>query len=93
MKPPQENFRILRPRRDKIIIKGKISYQESTHAWSLLNLRKNIIEQYPQLRERRSKFGYKMIFFHEQEELEKTIKEIKKNQEPIPILVWLMREE
>ena len=85
-------MQILRPRRDKIEVKGKISYQESTHAWSLLNLRKGIMDEFPQLKERVSAFGYKMVFFHEYNELEKFIRKLKRDAEVVPILVWLVKE-
>jgi hypothetical protein len=87
------DMQILRPRRDKIEVKGKISYQESNHTWSLLNLRKGIIDEFPQLKERISSFGYKMIFYHEYNELERFIRKIKKENEAVPILMWLVKEK
>ena len=84
---------ILRPRREKLEIKGKISYFESTHSWSCLNLRKSVIEEFPQLKERSSKFGYKMIFCREYPDLEKFLRKLKKEGEALPILVWLVKEK
>ena len=82
---------ILRPKRDKLEIKGKLSYLESTHSWSLISLRKAVIEEFPQLKERSSAFGYKMVFYHEHKQLEKFIKKLKG--EALPILVWLVKEK
>ena len=84
---------ILRPQRNKLETKGKLSYMESTHSWSLMNLRKPVIEEFPQLKERCSAFGYKMTFFHEYEELEKLIRKLKRDGEALPILVWLVKEK
>ena len=84
---------ILRPKRDKLEIKGKLSYLESTHSWSLMNLRKAVIEEFPQLKERVSAFGYKMVLFHEYDNLEKSIKKLKREGEALPILMWLVKEK
>jgi hypothetical protein len=84
---------ILKPRRNKIEIRGDISYRESTHCWSLLNLRKGIIEQFPQLKERASPLGYKMILFQEYPDFFKEVEKIRKNKEVIPILMWLIKKK
>ena len=84
---------ILRPQRNKLEIKGKLSYLESTHSWSLMNLKKAVIEEFPQLKERVSVFGYKMVFYHEHDELEKFIRKLKRDGEALPILVWLVKEK
>lgn len=84
---------ILRPRRGNTEIKGKISYQESNHTWSLLNLRKPIIDEFPQLKERTAHFGYKMVFCHEYSDLERFIRKLKKEGQALPILMWLVKEK
>ena len=84
---------ILRPQRNKLEIKGKLSYLESTHSWSLMNLRKAVIEEFPQLKERVSAFGYKMVLYHKHDELEKFIRKLKREGEALPILVWLVKEK
>lgn len=84
---------ILRPQRNKLEIKGRLSYLESTHSWSLMNLRKAVIEEFPQLKERVSAFGYRMVLFHEYIDFEKSIKKLKKEGEALPILVWLVKEK
>jgi len=84
---------ILRPKRDKLEIKGKLSYFESTHSWSCLNLKKAVLEEFPQLKERVSSFGYKMVFYHEYVLLEKFIRKLKREDEALPILVWLVKEK
>jgi hypothetical protein len=83
----------LRPQREKLELKGKLSYMESTHSWSLMNLRKAVIEEFPQLKERVSAFGYKMVLFHEYDDLEKSIKKSKRDGEALPILLWLIKEK
>jgi hypothetical protein len=84
---------ILRPRKDRVELRGKLSYMESTRSWSLMNLKKSIVEEFPQLKERVSAFGYKMVFYQEYESLEKFIRKLKRDGEALPILVWLVREK
>ena len=84
---------VLRPQRNKLEIKGKLSYLESTHSWSMLGLRKAVIEEFPQLKERVSAFGYKMVFYHDYNNLEKFIRKLKKDGEALPILIWLVKEK
>jgi hypothetical protein len=84
---------ILRPQKNKLEINGKLSYLESTHSWSLMNLRKVVVEEFPQLKERVSSFGYKMLFYHDYENLEKFIKKLRKGGDALPILIWLTREK
>jgi len=84
---------ILRPRRDRVEVKGKLSYRESTHSWCFLRLGKEIISEFPQLKERVSGFGYKMIFYHEFNDIEKFIRKLKREGEAVPILMWLVKEK
>ena len=76
----------------KIInVKGKIHYNENRQAWSNLFLKNEIINEFPQLKEKRSKFGYEMLFFKNSEELNNALKKLK-NEEVMPMLVWLYKE-
>jgi len=46
---------------------------------------------FSQLKEKRSKFSYKMTYFRNKKELEGAVEELKKDGE-LPILVWLYKE-
>ena len=81
--------KILRPKTNNLELRGKLSYFESTQAWSCLNLRKPILDEFPELKEKISAFGYKMIFHHEYKELEKLIRKLKRDGEALPILMWI----
>ncbi len=85
--------KVLRPQRNKLEIKGKLSYIESTHSWSLMSLRKPVIEEFPQLKERSSTFGYKMTFYYEPKDLEKAFNKLKREGEALPILLWFVKEK
>jgi len=84
---------ILRPPKNKLEINGKLSYRESTHSWCVIRLGKEIIHEFPQLKERTSNFGYKMAFYQDHNSLEKFIRKLKREGEALPILVWLVKEK
>lgn len=90
---PKMETQTLRPQRNKLEIKGKLSYRESTHSWCLIRLSRDIIQEFPQLKERNSSFGYKMVFYPNYGNLEKFLKEQKKEGEALPILVWLVKDK
>lgn len=83
----------LRPQRNAIEIKGKLTYTESIGAWNSIRFKKELINEFPQLKEKRSIFGYKLLFYQEYNELEKAIRELKKNNGALPILMWLVKEK
>jgi len=60
MKATPKGRKPLAPRK-VINVKGKVHYSESNQAWNVIQLRKEIIQEFPQLKEKRSKFAYKMV--------------------------------
>ncbi len=72
--------------------KGKLSYNESNRAWGTIRLKSEIINEFRQLREKRTKFNYKLILYRDYEDFEKTLKQIIKNKEVIPVLIWFEKE-
>ena len=86
----QDNkIRIISPKHDTLDVSGEISYGESQKAWNLIRLKHDIIKEFPQLLERRAKFGYNMIMHRSYEDLERAIKEMKKQGLAPPILLFL----
>lgn len=74
-----------------IDIEGNVAYAEGFQAWNLIRLKKEIIDEFPQLREKRSRFTYQMIFHRTYKELLKTIKKLKNN-DVMPMLMFLYKE-
>ncbi len=72
--------------------KGRIYYKESSQAWCFLRLRKEIIDEFNQLREKYSKFSYDAVYYRTYEELENALKDLKKTGQPLPILMWLIKD-
>ncbi|MBR9704652.1 hypothetical protein GOV12_04520 [Candidatus Pacearchaeota archaeon] len=80
--------------RNIVSVDGKIDYNEGLKAWSRIRLKKDLINEFPQLKERRSKFSFKIDVFRNQEELERAVKKLKNNKwEPLPVLMWFYKEE
>jgi len=90
---PKMDTQTLRPRRDRIEIKGKLSYRESYQAWNTIRFKKELIFQFPQLKEKNSVFSYRLVFYQEYQDLEKAIRKMRKFGEAVPILLWLVKEK
>jgi len=84
---------VLRPWYDKLEVKGIISYDNNARSWNTIRVRKEVITQFPQLKEKRSKFGYKMVFYKSYEELKKAVEKIIENKEPLPLFLYFIQEK
>jgi hypothetical protein len=73
-------------------VNGILSYDEALQAWSILRLRKDLINEFNQLKEKRSKFSYELLFYRSYEEFEKAMKDLVKKEEVLPILMFLKKE-
>ena len=83
--------RSLIPRR-VIDVQGRLSYSEGYQACNRIRFKKELLEEFYQLKEKRSKFSYRMLYCRTFEELEKTIKEFKEKR-IMPVLMCLYKEE
>ncbi len=82
----------LTPRR-VVNSKGKIAYSESSQAWNIIKLKKELFEEFPELKEKRSSFSYKLKFFRDEEELEKVYQKFKKAKEKVmPMILFLYKD-
>lgn len=84
---------ILRPVNNAINIRGKILYSQGDRSWNLIRIREDILDEFPQLREKQAKFSYRMILHKSYSDFEKAVRELKKNEEAIPIMLFLCREK
>jgi len=79
--------------RNIIDIQGKMIYCERDHSWNLIRLKKEILNEFYQLKEMRAKFSYHMLYYRTYEELEKTVKELKKKDNiPLPFLMFFYKD-
>jgi len=78
--------------RSIIEINGKVVYSESMQAWSQIALKKDFLNEFPLLKEKRSKFSYEIKFFRTKEDMEKTIKKLNKD-ETMPMLMFIYKND
>lgn len=83
----------LKPRKRIISAKGKLYYSESFSAWNSLRFRKQLLDEFPQLKEKRSSFSYKMVLYTDYLELDKSFRKLRRDKEAIPILMWIVKEK
>jgi len=77
----------------KIInVKGKVHYSESGQAWNLIKLKSEFLNEFNQLKEKRSKFSYELVFGRTEEETIEALKENMKNNKVTPVLMWIYKE-
>ena len=70
-------------------VAGRIFYSEGDQSWNTIRLKKEILQQFPQLKEKSSSFGYVMIIPRSQEEMKKLVDEKK---ESLPILLFFHKD-
>lgn len=84
--------KVLQPKKSTLDIKGRISYTEADQAWNMIKLKKELLNEFSDLKEKRSKFAYQMLFYRTYAELEKLVKKMKKEESALPILLFLEKE-
>jgi hypothetical protein len=75
-----------------ISINGKIHYSEGNQAWNLLKLKSEFLNEFPKLREKRSKFSYEFVFVREHKDL-RNMMESMKEKKITPILMFIYQDE
>ncbi len=88
-----KTIKFLSPRSGSLKVRGKISYDESKRSWSIIRIKREIREEFPQLLQRREKFGYIMTFSRSFEDLKENIKNLEKKKEAVPMLLMFCKEE
>ena len=79
--------------RSVINVKGRIIYNESKRAWNTIKLNNDFMNEFHQLKNRREKFSYEMVFGRTQEEIKEIMKKMLKNKNLMPILMFLYKDE
>lgn len=69
-------MRFLTPRREPLVIDGHLSYNESNQSWNSIKIKKELLNEFPDLKQKQGVFKYKMILHKNPKEIEKFIKEI-----------------
>lgn len=86
-----EKKKLLAPRK-VIDFDGKVAYSEGFQAWNIIHLKKEIFAEFPQLREKSSKFSYKLKLTRDCDSFMEIAKDVKEKN-AIPILMWIYKEK
>lgn len=92
-KPPlrslseDDGVMLLSPMRDLVEITGPMTYNESAQAWNIIRLRKDILHEFPELKDKRALFNYKLIIPRNPQAIKKLMEETSKSQNVFPILL------
>ena len=83
---------VLRPITQDLDMKGRISYSEANQAWNTIRFKKELINEFPLLKEKRSLFSYRAIFYRDFNQLDKAIKKLRKENGAMPIILFMYKE-
>lgn len=72
-------------------VEGKLAYNEGAQAWNTLRFKKEVLTEFPQLKEKRSKLFYGITFIKTYDDLINFIKKMQKENKPLPLLLWFYK--
>ncbi len=83
---------LLRPSKEEINVQGRMFYDSSIRAWNTLRLKTEMLREFKSLKDRSSKFSYKLSFYEDYLTFEKALRKMKKANLPLPVLMWFVKE-
>ena len=96
MRSTQEKAEVefLAPTRDVLEVKGKLSYNEGDRAFTNLKIKKEVLQEFPHLKEKGEGFDfiYLMRLHRSFKELKKEIDRMEKESQAPPIVLFLGKE-
>jgi len=72
---------------------GKIAYNEGNCSSSIIRLKKEVLNEFPDLRKKGMHFRYNLMLCRSFDELEKYITKLKKEKEAIPFILFIEKED
>jgi len=84
---------ILIPKSKPLIIDGIVSYSETCRARSIIRLKKDVINEFNDLKNRDKLIRYKLEYYRGPRRLQKRVNEITENGGGIPFLLFIYSEE
>lgn len=82
----------IRPYDDVLDIMGHVAYDGNYGAWNTIRLKKEVLQEFPQLKEKTAKIRYKLLFYKDYDEFIAAVTKMKENNEPLPILLYFYKE-
>jgi len=87
-----KSMELLAPLDDTITIKGNLFYHESGKGWNTLRLKKEVLHEFPDLRDKKNKCIYVMKVYKNPQDLKNEISKIDKKSLFLPIILYLGKE-
>jgi len=75
------------------MVDGKLFYSEGDQAWTKLRLKKEVLHEFPQLKNKRISFKYRMIIPRSPDKIEEFMEEFSKSSNMIPVLLFFSKSE
>ena len=86
-----QNKKTLEPRK-VINVDGKVGYSESSQSWNIIQLKKELFNEFPELKERRGKFSYKIVLSRDYDSFKDIVNGVK-DDKVMPVLMWIYRDK
>jgi len=83
----------LTPKPKPLIVDGTISYSESSRARNVIRLKKQIINEFEDLKDRNKDINYKLEYYRNFDKLQARIDKLANNQEGIPFLLFIYSKD
>ena len=92
-KTQEENITELTPINEIPEIIGSLFYSESDQAFSMIRFKKEILQKFPQLKDKQGSFCYKMKVYQSYGELKDALRLMEKTSGSIPLLLSLYKKK
>lgn len=83
---------LLVPRQEPVHIEGKLLYCEGDGAWNMIRLKKEVLYEFPELKNKRASLNYKMVIPRTPDKIKDFLEELKKSSSVVPILLFFEKE-
>jgi len=88
----EKEISFLIPSQDIVKISGRLLYNEGIQAWSIIRLKNTVLNEFPQLRDKRGSFSYKMVIPRSFEAIKDLFGDLEEDNKKMPILLFFCKE-
>lgn len=89
----KRDFNFLNPIRKTIQVTGRLFYSESNQAFSFIRLQKPILQEFPQLKEKRESYGYTIILPSSYSNLKSIISTMERDKNIVPMIMFFFKRK
>ncbi|MBW2981743.1 hypothetical protein KY343_02575 [Candidatus Woesearchaeota archaeon] len=85
--------KMITPWNEILEVEGKMTYHEASGAWNVIRLNSIFLEHFPQLKNKKANFKYRIEAHRTHDSLIEEIKKLKEQKTGVPLIVYLFEEE